>query len=352
MNSPLCVLGGTPTGERLERIRRSPNFREGAFQSPVATRMMTPGSTWRMLRRQLLGPEQRVPPGPLPIQSLTHADFAQAPLSGLRVTWLGHATALVEIDGYRVLIDPVWSKRVSPSQLAGPRRFHPPPLPLADLPSLDVVILTHDHYDHLDMAAVRTLATSPAQQRTQWITALGVGAHLERWHVPARRLTELDWGDAAHVGDLRIIAQPARHYSGRVARRDQTLWASWVLAGPTHNVFHSGDTGFFDGLADIGARHGPFDLSMIKIGAYDVLWPDIHLDPEEAVRVHSMIRGGVLLPIHWGTFNLAFHAWDEPPERVLAAAERENVRLVIPRPGERIEPAALPESTPWRSSVR
>lgn len=352
MIGPLSALGAAPGGDRLERIRRSPNFRDGAFRNPVATSMMTPGSTWRMLRRQFSGPEQRVPKARLPIESLTRANFAQPPGSGLRVTWLGHSTALVEIDGYRVLIDPVWSKRASPSQLVGPRRFHPPPLPLGELPSLDVVILTHDHYDHLDMAAVRSLAASPAQQRTQWVTALGVGAHLESWHVPSSRVTELDWGDAAHVGDLRITAQPARHFSGRVVTRDQTLWASWVIAGPAHRVFHSGDTGFFDGLADIGARHGPFDLSMIKIGAYDVMWPDIHLDPEQAVRVHAMIRGGVLLPIHWGTFNLAFHAWDEPAERVLSAAEREHVRVVIPRPGEQVEPSALPEAEQWWRSVR
>ena len=351
MINPLAVFGAAPVGERLERIRRSPQFRDGAFRNAIATTMMTPGSFWRMIRRQVAGPEQRVPPAPPPIVSLTRATFANPPASGLRVTWLGHSTALIEIDGYRLLVDPVWAKRASPSQFVGPRRFHAPPLPLGEMPPLDAVILTHDHYDHLDMATVRALASSSAQHRTQWITALGVGAHLERWHVPASRISELDWGDTAHVGALRMTAQPARHFSGRGFKRDQTLWASWVIAGPAHRVFHSGDTGFFEGLAEIGARHGPFDLTMIKIGAYGETWPDIHLDPEQAVRVHGMLRGEVLLPIHWGTFNLAFHSWNEPPERLLLAAEHANARVVIPRPGQPIEPASLPVLDTWWRDV-
>lgn len=347
MNGPLAVFGAAPTGERMERIRRSPQYRDGAFQNPVPSALITPGLFWNSLRRQFSGREQRVPPGALPIVTLTAADFAVPPASGLSVTWLGHSTVLLEIDGYRVLIDPVWGQRVSPFQLVGPRRFHPPPLPLRELPRLDAVILTHDHYDHLDMAAVQAIAASPEQLHTQWITALGVGAHLEAWGIPGSRITELDWGDSAHIGSLSITARPARHFSGRAIKRNQTLWASWVIVGPEHRVFHSGDTGFFDGLAAIGERHGPFDLTMIKIGAYDGTWPDIHLDPEEAVRVHAMLRGALLLPLHWGTFNLAFHAWDEPPERLLAAAGRENVRTLIPRPGERVEPADPPSPDAW-----
>ena len=291
MIDPLAVFGAAPAGERLERIRRSPNFRDGAFRNPVEATAMVPGSFWHSMRRQITGPEQRTPPSPPPIIALTRAAFVDPPASGLRVTWLGHSTVFIEIDGYRVLVDPVWGNRASPSQLVGPRRFHAPPIPLSELPALDAVILTHDHYDHLDMIAVRALGSSAEQQRAQWITALGVGAHLERWGFPGSRVTELDWGDSAHVGSLRMTAQPARHFSGRSFKRDQTLWASWVVAGPVHRVFHSGDTGFFAGLADIGERQGPFDLTMIKIGAYGDTWPDIHLDPEQAVRVHAMLRG-------------------------------------------------------------
>lgn len=347
MNAPFAVFGAAPTGARRERILRSPNFRDGKFQNPIPSALLTPGAMWNSLRRQLFGREQRVPRGVIPVQPLTASHFSQAPRSGLRATWLGHSTVLLEIDGYRVLVDPVWGLRASPSQFVGPRRFHPPPLPLRELPRLDAVIITHDHYDHLDMAAVRAIAASPEQLHAQWITTLGVGAHLERWNIPGSRITELDWGDSARIGTLAVTAQPARHFSGRAIRRNRTLWASWVIAGPEHRVFHSGDTGFFDGLAAIGERHGPFDLTMIKMGAYDVAWPDIHLDPEGAVRVHAMLRGALLLPLHWGTFNLAIHAWNEPPERLLAAAALANVHTVIPRPGQGVEPATPPPADAW-----
>ena len=340
-----AVFGATPAGDRLERISASPNYRHGKFWNPVESAMVTVPFAQSM-KRQFFGKEQRVPPTPIPVVKHAKGAYDVPPTSGLRVTWMGHSSMLIEIDGYRVLVDPVWSKRVSPSQLVGPARFHAVPIALADLPPLDAVILTHDHYDHLDMHAVRTLLRSPAQQRLQWVTPLGVGAHLERWRVPATKITELDWGDSARIGSLTMTAQPARHFAGRTMTRDKALWASFVIAGPTHRVFHSGDTGYFDALADI-SRLGPFDLTMIKIGAYDETWPDIHVNPEEAVRIHTMINGSVLLPIHWGTFNLGFHAWNEPAERLVVAAEANGVTVVIPKPGQLVEPAALPAFEPW-----
>lgn len=362
----LAAFGARPTGARLARVARSPNFRDGAFQSPVFTRKMLPGSFLTSLRLQISGREQRVPPGRISIMPLAAAAFASPPASGLRVTWLGHATALLEIDGARVLVDPVWSERVSPSRFIGPKRFHPPPLALADLPPLDAVVFSHDHYDHLDMGVVRALATDPAQAGIRFVMPLGVGAHLERWGVAAEHITELDWGEATTIGPpdrhLTLTATPARHFSGRavrdaLGRGNPTLWASWVIAGPAHRVFFSGDTGLFAGLSEIGTRFGPFDLTLIKIGAYGPTWPDIHLTPEQAVLVHTMVGGGVLLPIHWGTFNLAFHSWDEPAERVLAAAETAGVALVVPRPGQPVELATPPHMDPymdawWRAVTR
>lgn len=274
----LDALGAAPRGERLARIRRSPNYRDGAFRNPEATSLGTPGSTWTTLRRWLAGHEQRTPPGPMPIVSLTRADFATAPASGLRATWLGHSTVLVEMDGARILFDPVWARRASPSSLVGPQRFHEPPLTLEDLPPLDAIVASHDHYDHLDRGVVRALARSATQSGARFVVPLGVGAHLERWGVPAERITELDWSESATIGPLRFTATPARHFSGRgLTDRNHTLWASWSVSGPRHRVFHSGDTGPFPGFADIGAAHGPFDLTLIKIGAYGETWPDIHL---------------------------------------------------------------------------
>jgi L-ascorbate metabolism protein UlaG (beta-lactamase superfamily) len=346
------ALGAAPSGERLARIQRSPNYRDGAFRNPVSTDLGLKGGVGKMFRDWIFGKQQRVPPAPMPVVALTRASFAQPPVSGLRATWLGHSTVLVEIDGARVLMDPVWARRASPSSLVGPKRFHAPPLSIDELPPLDAILASHDHYDHLDRGVVRALAGSTAQERLRWIVPLGVGAHLEKWGVSADRITELDWSESTTVGSLKITATPARHFSGRGITRNHTLWASFAIAGPTHRVFHSGDTGPFAGFLDIGNAHGPFDLTLIKIGAYGDGWPDIHLNPEQAVDANGKLRGTLLLPIHWGTFNLAYHAWDEPAERVVAAALANGTRVIVPRPGESIEPATAKETVRWWKTVR
>lgn len=340
----LDALGGKLDGGRLERARGSPSFRDGKFVNVVPSRTLLPGTLGELLRRRLFGDEERVPPAPVPVVRRTAADYATPPASGLRVTWVGHATALVEIDGSRVLTDPIWSERCSPSTLVGPKRFHPPPITLADLPAVDVVVVSHDHYDHLDMATVKALAT----RGTRFAVPLGVGAHLEAWDVPEEQITELDWGESTRVGDLTVTATAARHYSGRnPLRADETLWASWVVAGPAHRFFFSGDTGYLDAFARIGEQHGPFDVTLVKIGASDRLWQEIHMSPEEAVRVHRDVRGRLLLPVHWGTFNLALHAWNAPADEVLEIARRAGVAIAVPRPGELVEPAAPPAVEAW-----
>jgi len=337
-------LGGKLEGARLERARRSPRFDGTKFVNPVPTSMVASGSGWALVRRQLFGAEERVPPRPIPVVARRTDDYALPPPSGLRVTWIGHATALVEIDGQRLITDPIWSERASPSTLAGPVRFHPPPLPIEALPPIDVVLISHDHFDHLDMATVQALAA----RGTRFAVPLGVGAHLEAWSIPAAQVDEIDWGEVVRVGPLELVATPARHYSGRnPLRRDETLWSSWVVKGPRHRLFFSGDSGYFEGFKAIGAAHGPFDVTLMKIGACDPLWPDIHLSPAEAVRAHQELGGRLLLPVHWGTFKLAFHAWNAPAEEAVAAAAARGVAIVIPRPGQLVEPSAPPPPETW-----
>ncbi|MFH8883948.1 MBL fold metallo-hydrolase [Streptomyces californicus] len=359
-------FGADPAGARMERIRRSPHFVDGSFQNPVGARTRPSGSTVEFAKIYFQKEQRarRTPDGNVPVHPTTLADLAAPPVSGLRLTWMGHSSVLAEIDGSRVLFDPVWGRRCSPFPFAGPKRLHPTPVPLAALGPVDVVVISHDHYDHLDLPTIRALAGT----ETVFAVPLGVGAHLERWGVPGGRLRELDWNETATVGGIRLTATPARHFCGRGLRNQQhTLWASWAVAGPEHRIYHSGDTGYFPGFRDIGAEHGPFDATMIQIGAYSEYWPknntdytpmpgawpDIHMTPAQGVQAHLDLQGGapagVMLPIHWGTFNLAPHPWAEPGEWTKDAAEEVGQAVAFPRPGEPFEPAGkLPADAWWR----
>ncbi|WP_299441541.1 MBL fold metallo-hydrolase [uncultured Phycicoccus sp.] len=339
-----AAMGARPDGARLERMRRSPQYRAGAFHNRRRGVATLPATQREILERYRANTETRRPPGPIPVVS-AHREPAA---SGLHVTWFGHASCLVEIDGVRLLLDPVWSERCSPSQHVGPRRLHATPVSLERLGRVDAVVISHDHYDHLDMATIQTLADTTD---AVFVVPLGVGAHLDVWGVPSRRVVERDWGESHDVGPVRVTAVEAQHFSGRGLRRDGTLWASWVLASPGGTVFFSGDTGYFDGYAQIAADHGPFDVSLMAVGAYDQAWRDIHLDPEEAVRATAELDGGLLVPIHWCTFVLAPHPWAEPVQRLLTAATAAGVPVVVPRVGDRLDVAAPPPLEPWWEAV-
>jgi L-ascorbate metabolism protein UlaG (beta-lactamase superfamily) len=347
----MSALGVRASGARLERMQRSPHWRDGHFNDIVSRGP----SVYAYLRRQIGwaamsdwlfgGSAHRVPKQPVPILERSRSDFDAAPATGLRITWLGHSTLLLEIDGVRVLTDPVWAKYAGPTRVMGQRRFFPPPLPLEELPDVDVVAISHDHYDHLDYPTIRHLAST----RAVFVTALGVGAHLEAWGVAPDRITELDWWEEAHVSGLRFVATPARHFSGRgVLDLEHTLWAGIAIVGAHHRVYYSGDTAMFPGFAEIGARLGPFDATLIDSGGYSPHWADVHLGPEQAVQAHRMLRGKVMVPVHWGLFDLAMHGWTEPIERVLVAAKTGDVRVATPRLGESFEPgSALPSERWW-----
>ncbi|MDB5197463.1 MAG: fold metallo-hydrolase [Flaviaesturariibacter sp.] len=264
----------------------------------------------------------------------------------LRVTWLGHSSTLLEIDGKRLLTDPLWYQRVSPFKHIGPKRFFQNPIDLYELPFIDLILLSHDHYDHLDKDALVWLVK---EKRVPIVTMLGVGKRLIDWGVPAQLVTELDWWQSAEPFEgFRVTAAPARHFSGRwLNDRFTTLWGSFAIKGPQHNVYFGADSGYYDGFKTIGERLGPFDLTMLEIGAYDQEWAAIHMGPHLALQAQQDLGSGLLMPIHWGTFNLALHPWKEPVERLLVAGAEKGIDLLLPRPGETCDLAKGAYNSRW-----
>lgn len=325
----LPTFGGNFTGARLERMQASPEWKQGRFENTPP--QDTPLALMQNLR-EYFGGQKRSPEFPIPVQFMRAEDFTAPPALGLRAYWFGHASVFVEIDGLRVMTDPVFSEYVSPLAVAvAPRRMHPVPLALELMPKIDAVVISHDHYDHLDMASIQALA----RKGTHFYVGLGIGAHLERWEVPAPQIHEMDWWESVKVGEISIDCLPARHYSGRKRMDNSTLWTSWRIASPGRSVYFSGDTGYSPHFAEIRRRKGPVDLALVKVGAYGSTWLDIHMDPESAVKAARDLGAARLLPVHWGTFNLAYHDWAEPVERTLAVAQ--GLDVAVPRPGERVE---------------
>jgi L-ascorbate metabolism protein UlaG (beta-lactamase superfamily) len=346
-------FGEHASGDRLARMERSPEWHDDRFANPQAM--------WSDMRDALLhalsGGPGGEPDAPVPVVHTDPAVLAAAPASGLRVTWFGHSSSLIEVDGTRLLTDPIWSERASPFEWVGPHRWYPPTIALARLPPVDAVLISHDHYDHLDMATIVAMRS----WKNVFVVPLGIGAHLARWGIPADRIVELDWWQSTRVGALTLTLVPARHASGRLnAQADQTLWGGFALVGAHHRVYYSGDTGLFDEMTEIGRRFGPFDVAMIEAGQYDADWPDWHLGPEQSVLSAQRVRAKALIPVHWGLFRLAHHGWTEPVERVLAAARCTDLEVLTPRPGQSVEPSApLPADqqrwwprTPWATAAQ
>jgi L-ascorbate metabolism protein UlaG (beta-lactamase superfamily) len=276
-------------------------------------------------------PTGTVPRMPIPVQAIAREQLLAAPDRSL--FRLGHSTMLLKLRNEFWLTDPVFSKRASPFQWIGPKRFHAPPISIAELPPIKGVILSHDHFDHLDYDAIRELA----DKVTHFVTPLGVGDTLVQWGVPAEKVRQLNWWESTDVDGLQLVATPAKHFSGRgLTDGNRTLWASWVILDDDLRVFFSGDSGYFDGFKEIGKRYGPFDLTMIETGAYDKDWPDVHMQPEESMQAHLDLRGKNLMPIHNGTFDLALHVWQDPFERIVALAEQQGVPVSTPLMGEQL----------------
>ncbi|XGC82007.1 MBL fold metallo-hydrolase [Bdellovibrio bacteriovorus] len=326
----LPSFGGSFEGARLERMKQSPEYHDGRFENDP--KQNTDNSLIKIFKLYRQG-FVREPQVEIPVNRVLPGVFERAPAPGLRANWFGHATVLSEIDGVRFMTDPVLSERASPFQSIGPKRFHAPPIPLKELSGIDFVVISHDHYDHLDMETVKYLAT----RATHFFVGLGVGAHLEKWGIPADQIHEMDWWQEFPFRGLKIVCTPARHYSGRKAMDNSTLWTSWLIKGPNHSIYFSGDTGYAGHFSEIHKKYGSIDMTFMKIGAYGETWLDIHMDPESAVLAHKDMEAKIMLPVHWATFDLSYHAWDEPILRTLAAAKAKNAEVITPEVGEWFE---------------
>jgi L-ascorbate metabolism protein UlaG (beta-lactamase superfamily) len=344
-------FGSKPEGARLERMKASSLWTGNGFRNlhPIIPGLRDPTASMPTLQEFICGGERRVPQGPLPSVNPLETWTRQAH-SGLRATWLGHSTVLLEMGGLRVLTDPVWGPRASPFRILGPKRFQPVPVPLRLMPPVDLVVVSHDHYDHLDYPTIRELA----RRHVPFVTSLGVGAHLEGWGVLPELITELDWWESHAVPNsgVSVTAAPSQHFSGRSFKaRNTTLWSSLVVRSERHAVFFSGDTGLTTEYQAIRERLGPFDLVMLEVGAFHPGWGDMHLGPQNALKALALLGGGAFLPVHWGTFNLAMHAWDQPAEVLLQMSAQANAQLLMPQLGEPVEPTAAHEVEPWWRSV-
>lgn len=337
-------FGGRMDTARRKRAERSANYANGQFVNYMATNMDMGAAALRtILRDQLQRAPRRKPIRPLePLRPGSDMNVRDA-----RITWLGHSAVLVDIQGKKLLLDPMLGGTASPFPSVGPRRFKGTvAIDIDELPPIDAVLISHDHYDHLDYYTIRRLRTKAAR----FFVPLGVGVHLERWGVDAKRIVELDWWEECRLDGLRLVCTPSRHFSGRtLTDRFKTLWASWVIDDGNARLYFSGDTGYGPHFKKIGKKYGPFDLTMMECGQYDERWPSIHMMPEETVMAHADLQGKLMLPMHWGVFRLAFHDWTDSVERVLAAADRTGIRVTTPRIGETIgvRAATYPQDRWW-----
>lgn len=325
----LPVFGNLPEGARLEKIKSQPNYKDGGLENLSPTAMKPDDvSYFSMLIDMIKGNENSSPKKALPH---VKPDFSK--MEGVKVIWFGHSSYLLQVDGLNVLVDPVFSARTSPFSFLGNKNYDGTDfVKTEDFPDLDVVLITHDHYDHMDYQTILRLK----DKTKHFVTSLGVGAHLERWGVPSAKITELAWGEDAAVAGLKFLARPARHFTGRLFKRNQTSWSAFILQTPKHKLYLGGDSGYDTHFKQDGAQYGPFDLAILECGQYNVNWPWIHMFPEQTVQAAIDLKAKVLLPVHWGKFTLALHDWNEPVIRAVKKAEELNLKITTPMLGEAI----------------
>jgi L-ascorbate metabolism protein UlaG (beta-lactamase superfamily) len=330
----LPVFGRLPKDLRLQKIQQLPNYRDGALQNQSITPMQPEGvSFFKVLKAFLFEKHPNKSPDKalqFVIPNLSGSPKSSAP----EIIWFGHSSYLIKINGLRILVDPVFSITPSPFSFIGSKAFKGTDLVKAeDFKDIDVLLITHDHYDHLDYQSILKIAP----QAKTIVTSIGVGSHLERWGIKAEKINELSWNQSVTLFDhLELTAVPARHFTGRKFKRNQTLWSAFVLKTANYKLFLGGDSGYDTHFAKIGEAYGPFDLALLECGQYNAYWPYIHMFPEETVQAAIDLKAKVLMPVHWGKFSLAMHPWNEPIKRIVEAATAKQFPLVTPKLGETI----------------
>ncbi len=325
--------GSDPTDEEVARYTQSPNYRpsENRFvnrNQAVVDAMWDKVWTWENVWKQLFSDIQKAPPAPLP-EVKPDFDLMAKAEDDLNVIWFGHSSFLLDIGGRLVLVDPLFGN-AGPFSLLG-KRFQQSAIKATDLPKVDVILISHDHYDHLEMNTVRHYADTDIK----FVVPLGVGRHLVNWGVNPSRITELDWWQDAKVDGLQFVATPSQHYSGRRGfANNDTLWASWVVKSEDHAVFFSGDSAYDTHFTRIGEKHGPFDIAFLENGQYNTVSRQVHMFPEDAIQAFEDLGAEKLFPVHWGMFALANHAWDEPIREIDRLAAKKNIPLIAPKIGQ------------------
>ena len=337
------TLGARPSGKSIDKIKQSKQYKDGVFVNSVETKIDTrqPGESMRLIT-YIFPAKGKNPTKPLPSVEFDKTQFKTG-----NFVWFAHSTLMFRSNELTVLTDPVFH-RATPLPI-GYKPFPMSATPNIDLlPEIDVVVISHDHYDHLDHLSIRKLAT----QVRVFLVPLGIRDHLIRWGVPDSNIIELDWYDTHNVDGTVFTLTPARHCSGRgVTHRNSTLWGSWVIKSQSCSIFYSGDSGYFEGFKSIGEQFGPFDIAFIENGAYDKLWSETHMQPEESVQAAIDLNSKVYFPIHWGKFDLAHHQWNEPIDRVSRFAKENNLRIAAPRIGQVFSLDSIPYETWWDNNL-
>lgn len=326
--------GGTPTQQQISDYEKLDNYKDDIFINQIPTSMnMKFGDYFSTSMEFFMGSEDRQPKGKIPVEKIDSLDIVNNK-SLPRITWFGHSAFLLELQGKNILIDPMLGETPSPhSWLGNPRYYKKLPIEIEKMPYIDAVIISHDHYDHLDYGSIMKLKDKVGH----FYVPLAVGSHFREWGIEESKITELNWHEKAQHDNLTFICAPARHFSGRgLTDRNETLWASWIIKSPSQNIYFSGDGGYGPHFKEIGEKYGPFNFAMMECGQYNEKWGAIHMMPEETVQAFIDVKGGLLMPIHWGAFTLALHSWTDPIERVTAAAKKLNVPIATPKVGEPI----------------